>query len=79
MLYGHHAGCWISSNLYGVLVTLLNGCTSADSTVNSHAHLVDNQASRGRTVTRKVSENCELDNDTRFAGRTIDAKSIERA
>ena len=42
-------------------------------------HPVDNQVSRGRIVSRKVSENCELDNDTRFAGRTIDAKSIKRA
>ena len=34
-------------------------------TANSVA---DNQVSRERVVTKKVSENCELDNDTRFAG-----------
>ena len=28
--------------------------------------MVHNQVSRGRIVTRKASENCELDNDTRF-------------
>ena len=37
--------------------------------------VVDNQVSRGRVVTRKVSENCKLDSDTHFAVRTIDAKS----
>ena len=39
--------------------------------------VVDNQVNRGRVVTRKGSDsqNCELDNDTRFAG-IIDATSI---
>ena len=31
-------------------------------------HVVDNQVSRGRIITRKASENCELDNDTCFTG-----------
>ena len=37
--------------------------------------VADNQVSRGRVVTRKVSENCELDNDTCFTG-IIDPRSI---
>ena len=52
-----------------------SGFLSPERSPKTANNVVDNQVSRGRVVTRKVSENCELDSDTRFAG-IIDARSI---